>query len=655
MLIIMKNYYVSLSDADNFLGNTHSKLKAVKCNKALWKVLANIAQEQSATYEEMSANQKIRETGAEVRKDSSRGLLVGGSLTQVQDFELTLTTERMERTLNTASKGDQKGKILENFSAEIAPWVFLFCPGITSHMEDVKRVARVTVNQYENVDTVHGRTLDHLLKAESVLSSIAFRGTQPLKESVSQHNTASSRRSLEQIHTSSHLKHADKLRSRDTQPSPTPGTTDITTCLDELHYSMKTSEGIKVSIYLSDITQEKADVIVNAANDRLQHYGGVAQAISECGGPIIQRECTEFIRKRGPLTAGDVFDSSAGDLNCNFVLHAVGPICYASVNVARVAQELEETLLRVLEIAHQDNARSIAFPAISSGVYGMPVDLCARVFYNAVAIFSERHLSTRLQDIRIVINEEHAVGTFILEFFNAEEQRLVDDSLEATDDDLEAAAYPKRSSDLPSSGASSSSNGLRSSTQRQTPAPRPETFKKIETADSGGFNGVKSGNKSLTNDAPTGQKALPSQVSGSHQQAMSMQHVELASDVSSIASDLERKDTCDVCTNSGVSLMEMNCCKNPLCKKCFNRHFEQNGKCPFCTKVVCLKEGNQPKGEMNQRVEKDSHLPGFDGAGTIVIAYDFPDGVQTKPRLLNYIHSDPGETSPSRTALYRHL
>ncbi|XP_078692595.1 uncharacterized protein LOC144922590 [Branchiostoma floridae x Branchiostoma belcheri] len=139
-----------------------------------------------------------------------------------------------------------------------------------------------------------------------------------------------------------------------------------------------TFSDIKVSVYKGDITQQKADVVVNAANSELKHFGGVALAISKAGGKSIQEESRDYVMRHGALRIGQAMHTSAGNMPCQHVIHTVGPMWDSYKDKETVKAQLHEALTNVLEYASNElQAKSISIPAISAGIYGVPVDVCA--------------------------------------------------------------------------------------------------------------------------------------------------------------------------------------------------------------------------------------------------------------------------------------
>jgi len=131
---------------------------------------------------------------------------------------------------------------------------------------------------------------------------------------------------------------------------------------------------VDLELVEGDITLIEADAIVNAANPYLEHGGGVARAIVRRGGDIIQEESRRYVREHGPIPVGGVAVTCAGSLKAKYVIHAVGP----KWNVDPPSK-LDEAVTNALRRADELNLKSIAFPAISTGIYGYPYDLVAKV------------------------------------------------------------------------------------------------------------------------------------------------------------------------------------------------------------------------------------------------------------------------------------
>jgi O-acetyl-ADP-ribose deacetylase (regulator of RNase III) len=154
----------------------------------------------------------------------------------------------------------------------------------------------------------------------------------------------------------------------------------------------------RVEAVRGDITREHVDAIVNAANPSLLGGGGVDGAIHRAGGPAILEEC----RRLGGCETGDAKATTAGDLPSRWVIHTVGPVWHGGDQ--REAELLASAHRRSLEVAAELGARSVAFPAISCGVYGFPVELAAPIAAAAVR-------GHELELVRFVLfNEESYVA-----------------------------------------------------------------------------------------------------------------------------------------------------------------------------------------------------------------------------------------------------
>jgi O-acetyl-ADP-ribose deacetylase (regulator of RNase III) len=137
-----------------------------------------------------------------------------------------------------------------------------------------------------------------------------------------------------------------------------------------------------------DLTTEEVDAVVNAANSRLAHGGGVAGAISRAGGPTVQEESDRVVADRGPVPTGSAAVTGGGDLAARWVVHAVGPVFHGGPDDERL---LRSAVVAALEAAAGVGARSIAFPAISAGIYGYPRQDATRVIAAGVVHWVARH------------------------------------------------------------------------------------------------------------------------------------------------------------------------------------------------------------------------------------------------------------------------
>ncbi len=166
-----------------------------------------------------------------------------------------------------------------------------------------------------------------------------------------------------------------------------------------------------VRVEKGDITLLKVDAIVNAANSSLLGGGGVDGAIHRKGGPEILNACRELRDKQYPqgLMAGQVAATSAGNLSARYVLHAVGPVWQGGhYNEASL---LRSTYINTLLLAQQLGITSIAFPAISTGVYSFPFDRSISIVSSVLTDFSTHRGS--LQKIHLVLYSEEDYEEFL--------------------------------------------------------------------------------------------------------------------------------------------------------------------------------------------------------------------------------------------------
>jgi O-acetyl-ADP-ribose deacetylase (regulator of RNase III) len=155
----------------------------------------------------------------------------------------------------------------------------------------------------------------------------------------------------------------------------------------------------EVAVY--DLLYERTDAIVNAANGGLSHGGGVAAAISKAAGPELDNEGDRIVAEKGMVPVGGAVVTTAGKLPFKGVIHAVGPRMGDGNEEKLVAKALWSSFLR----AHEREWQSVSFPGISSGIFSVPHDVCAKGYIKGVQRFWEDYPDSSVRLIRLVLFE----------------------------------------------------------------------------------------------------------------------------------------------------------------------------------------------------------------------------------------------------------
>ena len=163
-----------------------------------------------------------------------------------------------------------------------------------------------------------------------------------------------------------------------------------------------------LALVRGDITREGVDAIANAANELLMGGGGVDGAIHRAGGPAIAAECSAIRAKQGGCSTGQAVITTGGNLPAKYVIHTVGPIWRGGT--AGEAELLASCYRESLRLAVEHGIKTIAFPSISTGVYGYPVAQAAVVALNVVKQFLEAH--DGLYEVRFVLFDDATYGAY---------------------------------------------------------------------------------------------------------------------------------------------------------------------------------------------------------------------------------------------------
>jgi O-acetyl-ADP-ribose deacetylase len=172
--------------------------------------------------------------------------------------------------------------------------------------------------------------------------------------------------------------------------------------------------GQTLQLVEGDITAETTDAIVNAANKHLQHGAGVAGAILRRGGPVVQQESDAWVQTHGPVSHAEPAWTSGGNLPCRTVIHAVGPV-WGDTQRADGGEDEDAKLAAAvtgsLRVADQLGLASIAFPAISTGVFGFPKERAAGVIIGTIREYFGRPSGLKL--VRLVLYDTSMITAFV--------------------------------------------------------------------------------------------------------------------------------------------------------------------------------------------------------------------------------------------------
>lgn len=158
---------------------------------------------------------------------------------------------------------------------------------------------------------------------------------------------------------------------------------------------------MRITVLQADITREQVDAIVNAANSGLRGGGGVDGAIHRAAGPQLMIECDKIRAAQGGCPTGSAVITPAGNLPCRYVIHAVGPVWHGGKN--REDDLLASAYQTCLTLAEELKLRTIAFPNISTGVYGFPKERAARIAAQVISEFAQG--ASSLEVVRFVCHD----------------------------------------------------------------------------------------------------------------------------------------------------------------------------------------------------------------------------------------------------------
>jgi len=166
----------------------------------------------------------------------------------------------------------------------------------------------------------------------------------------------------------------------------------------------------RLTIVQGDITLQATDAIVNAANSSLMGGGGVDGAIHRAGGPAILEECRRIVERQGRLPAGQAVITTAGNMKARHVIHTVGPVWRGGD--ANETETLASAYRESLKLAEANRLTSIAFPSISTGAYGYPVEKAARIALRTVADFLKK--ASSIKEVVFVLHDAHSYEVYTI-------------------------------------------------------------------------------------------------------------------------------------------------------------------------------------------------------------------------------------------------
>lgn len=166
--------------------------------------------------------------------------------------------------------------------------------------------------------------------------------------------------------------------------------------------------GRRLVLLRGDITEQDADAIVNAANSALAPGGGVCGAIHRAGGPEIAQECARIVGRRGEVPAGHAVATTAGTLKARHVIHAVGPSWQGGRGGE--ADALAGCYREALRVADQLGLRSVAFPSISTGIFGYPLELAAAVALPVIVAALQQ--AEHVREVRLVLFDDATLAAY---------------------------------------------------------------------------------------------------------------------------------------------------------------------------------------------------------------------------------------------------
>ena len=169
--------------------------------------------------------------------------------------------------------------------------------------------------------------------------------------------------------------------------------------MSEVHQRVSIDGDRTFSVTLGSIVEEDVDAIVNAANSRLEHGGGVAAVIAAAAGKKLTDASRDLVRTEGSVAVGEAAVTTGGELPHQGVIHAVGPRQGEGSEKEKLASAVAAALLR----ADENGWTSVALPAISAGIFGVPPNTCASAYVRGVKDHFRSHPDSSVKDVRLCL------------------------------------------------------------------------------------------------------------------------------------------------------------------------------------------------------------------------------------------------------------
>jgi putative ATPase len=168
-----------------------------------------------------------------------------------------------------------------------------------------------------------------------------------------------------------------------------------------------------ITVVRGDMCEEPSEVLVNAANCRLQHGAGIASCIVSKGGSIIQHQSNKIISEQGELPVGSVVATDAGMLHAKKILHCVGPnYSRSNISITDLDNQFISAISNIMKYIYQHDVTSVSIPAMSSGIFGMPIEKCTSKMIFIILTELSNHRYTKLKTIHLIIIDDDTLQMF---------------------------------------------------------------------------------------------------------------------------------------------------------------------------------------------------------------------------------------------------